>query len=258
MDFRDMILLLHPTIAVIVMFPLIGIVVDRAAQTRQHRVQTAGEGKSKIPPSVGQEHVQFGRWLTGSVMEIVLLALAKDVIGNLVDQQAWTKSQFKFVLIVILFGVTIASLALLYRATARLWRGVFATLTGTGLVILGCQDGVYRKTSEWYVSHYYYGMAAALLMIFALAIVRDIYQDRTNRWRNVHIILNCFALLLFVGQGITGTQSLLEVPLNWQKPYVQKLYELKCDKQPCTVQPPSTPAPSVSAPPPSSPSPSAH
>jgi Protein of unknown function (DUF4079) len=36
---RDTILLLHPFIAVIVVFPLIGIVVNRALQTRQRRLQ---------------------------------------------------------------------------------------------------------------------------------------------------------------------------------------------------------------------------
>ena len=48
-------------------------------------------------------------------------------------------------------------------------------------------------------------------MIFSLAIVKDIYKDKSNRWRNAHIILNCFALLLFMGQGITGARDLLEI-----------------------------------------------
>ncbi|HEY9609919.1 MAG TPA: DUF4079 family protein [Allocoleopsis sp.] len=38
-----------------------------------------------------------------------------------------------------------------------------------------------------------------------------IYKDRSNGWRNVHIILNCFALLLFIGQGMTGTRDLFEI-----------------------------------------------
>jgi hypothetical protein len=57
-------------------------------------------------------------------------------------------------------------------------------------------------------------------MVFSLAIVEDIYKDRSNRWRYVHIILNCLALLLFMGQGMTGTRDLLEIPLSWQKPYI--------------------------------------
>lgn len=241
---KDLILLLHPAIAVIVVFPLIGIVLNRALQTRQRRLQTATEGKSKIPPAVGQEHVQLGRWLTGAVVGIVLLALANDVLGNIVDNKVWSQEPFKATLIAIIFGVAISSLVLLYRAKERLWRGVFATLSGMALVVLGCQEGVYRKTDQWYISHYYYGIAAALLMIFSLAILREIYQDKTHRWRTAHIILNSFALLLFIGQGITGTRALLEVPLTWQEPYIQQLYEQQCDKKPCSVQ--AVPVPQTS------------
>ncbi len=236
MEFKDVILLLHPIVTVVVVFPLIGIVVNRALQTRQRRLQTATGGKSKIPPSTGQEHVQLGRWLAGGVVGVVLLAFANDIFGTIVDNKIWAQNPFRVLLVGIIFGVAITSLGLLYRAKTRLWRGIFATLTGMSLVVLGCQDGVYRKTDQWYISHYYYGVTAALLMIFSLAILREIYQDKTNRWRTVHIVLNSIALLIFIAQGITGTQALLEVPLAWQEPYIQKLYEQQCDKQPCTLQ----------------------
>ncbi len=248
MELRDMILLLHPTIAVLVVFPLLGIVMNKAWQTRERRLQSLvggkSAGKSKIPPTVGQEHVRIGQWLTGSVVGIVLLALANDVFGHIVDKQLWSTQPFHVMLLGVIFGVAIVALGLLYRAKERLWRAMFATLSGASIVILGCQDGVYRKTSQWYFSHYYYGIAAALLMIFSLAILREIYQDRTNRWRNTHIILNCIALVIFLGQGFTGTQSLLEVPLTWQEPYVNQLYKNKCSRQACTIQ--VSPAPAMS------------
>ena len=47
-------------------------------------------------------------------------------------------------------------------------------------------------------------------MILSIAIVDDIY--RSLAMRNLHIILNCLALLLFIGQGVTGTRDLLEIP----------------------------------------------
>jgi len=241
MEFRDTLELVHPVFVVVVVFPLIGIVVNRAWQVRQRRLQTATAGKSKIPPVVGQEHVQLGRLLTGAVVGVALIALANDIIGNILDNQVWRKDAFQVLCIGLLFAATIASLALLYRAQQRRWRGVFATLTGMGLIVLGCQEGVYRKTDQWYVSHYYYGMAAAMLMIFALAILPEIYKDRTNRWRRVHIVLNCIALLIFLGQGMTGTQNLLEIPLTWQEHYVQQLYEQHCETKPCTIQ--TAPAP---------------
>jgi MFS family permease len=233
---RDIILLLHPFIAVVVVFPLIGMVVSRAIQTRQRRLQVSTGAKSVIPPSTGPEHAQLGRWLTGSVVGIVLLAFANDVFGHILAKNVWAQNPVQVILISLVFIVSIASLILLYRAKARLWRGVFAILTSVALIVIGSQDGVYRKTEQWYISHYYYGITAAIIMIFSLAIVREIYQDRTHRWRNIHIGLNSFALLLFIGQAFTGTQALLEIPVGWQKPYVQKLYEQQCDKKPCTVQ----------------------
>lgn len=238
LDFKDVILLLHPVIAVAFVFPIIGIVVNRAWQTRQRRLQTLTDGKSKIPPVVGQEHLKLGRWLTGSVVGIALLGMATPIFEKVLTDQVWNKAPFQVIFIVLLYAATIASLVFLYKAREKLWRGIFATLTGMGLVILGFQDGVFRRDDEWYVSHFYLGIAAALLMIFSLAIVQDIYQDRSNRWRNVHIILNCIALLLFVGQGMTGTRDLLEIPLSWQKEYIYK-----CDfpnKKCLPIAPPAT------------------
>ena len=220
MNASDIAALVHPAIAVAVVFPLIGIVVRFAWQTRQRRLQTAGGEKSKIPPVVGREHVQIGRWLACAVVGIALLGLAYAIGHHLITEQIWQQEPFQVIFIGLMFAFTIASLVFLLRARQRLWRGIFATLTGAGLVILGCQNGVFRRTNEWWISHYYFGIAAALLMIFSLAITEDIYKDRSNRWRYAHIILNCFALILFAGQGITGARDLLEIPLSWQKPYI--------------------------------------
>jgi drug/metabolite transporter (DMT)-like permease len=232
----DIVSIIHPALAVAFVFPIIGMAVNFAWQTRQRRLQTASGEKSKIPPVVGREHVEIGRWLTASVVGVTLVALAYSVVygsGGFIDQQKQGQlANFQAILVLFMFIATLASLVLLYRARAKLWRAIFATLSGMGLIILGAQDGVYRLGNEWYWSHYYYGIVVSLLMIFSLAIVEDIYKDRANRWRNVHIILNCLALLLFIGQGITGARDLLEVPLSWQKPAVYgcNFQQKKCTK----------------------------
>jgi hypothetical protein len=239
---EDLVALIHPAIAVAFVFPLIGIVANFAWQTRQRRLQTAAGDKSKIPPVVGREHVQIGRWLTGGVVGVTLVALAYSVVfgsgGFLEQQKKGNLDTFRVILIILMFIATIAALVLLYRARKPLWRGIFATLSGMGLVILGAQDGVYRLGNEWYWSHYYYGIAVSLLMIFSLAIVENIYKDRANRWRYLHIILNCLALLLFIGQGMTGARDLLEIPLSWQKPAV---YKCNFNKRSCQATNPLLP-----------------
>jgi MFS family permease len=236
MDTKDWLLLVHPAIAIFVVFPLVGIVIHRATQVRQRRLESMGHEKSKVPQIVGQEHVQIGRILSGSVVGATLLALLYGISNKILETQKITQAPLFVLLLGLLVVATIGAFFCLYQAKSRLWRAIFATLTGIGLVILGAQDGVYRNTENWFKSHYYYGITVSFLMVFALAIQPDIYKDRTNRWRTVHIILNCFAALLFIGQAITGPISLLEVPLNWQKPYVRTLYEQQCDRQSCTIQ----------------------
>lgn len=237
MQLGDFLALIHPAIAVVFVFPLIGMVVNLAWQTRQRRLQTVAGGKSKIPPVVGSEHRRIGNWLTGAVVGLVLVGLAYPIGKNILVNQLVSTEPFQVLFIVLMFTATIACLVLLYRAKERLWRGIFATLTGAGLIILGCQDGVFRRTNEWYWSHYYIGITAAMLMIFSLAIVPDIYKDRSNRWRIAHTILNCIALLLFIGQGMTGTRDLLEIPLGWQEPFVYQ-----CDFANKTCPTPAPPA----------------
>jgi hypothetical protein len=228
MALDDIILLLHPALAVIVVFPLLGMVLNRAWLTRSRRLQTTAEHKSKAQP--GPEHLQLGRWLTGMVTGLTLLGLAHPIGSNIVNQKLWTTQPFQVVFILLMFVATIGTLVLLYRARAGYWRAIFALLSSLGVIILGFQDGVYRRDNEWLVSHFYYGMAATVLMIVSLAIVPEIYRDRSQTWRRVHIALNCFATLLFLGQGITGTRDLLEIPLSWQKPH---LYRCDFDNKTC-------------------------
>jgi Protein of unknown function (DUF4079) len=222
MEVTDFLGLVHPVFAVLIVFPIIGVVLNYAWATRQRRLQTVNSGKSKIPPMVGADHRRLGNWLTSTVVGLTLIGLAHPISKNIIKKQLWLTKPFEVLFIILLFAATVFSLIFLYRAGSKMWRGIFATLTGAGLIILGSQDGVYRRDFEWYLSHYYIGMAAAMLMIFSLAIVPEIYKDKSNRWRIIHTILNSVAVLLFIGQGMTGARDLLEIPLSWQEPYIYK------------------------------------
>jgi hypothetical protein len=218
LDTPDLLRLLHPFLAVTFVMPLIGIATYFAIQTRQRRLAIGAKDKTKIAPVVGQEHVKVGRWLAGSVVGLVLLGLAHPIFKTILREQVWSASPFRVIFVVLMFALTIAALAFLYRARTALWRGIFATLTGLGLWLLGMQPGVFRRDYEWYLSHFYLGMIAAMLMIFALATLPEIYKSK--QWRLTHAALNTVAVLLFISQGITGVRDLLEIPLHWQEPYV--------------------------------------
>lgn len=222
MEASDFLRLAHPVVAVTVVFPLIGMTVFFAWQTRQRRLSSLLGGTSQIPAMVGKQHRQLGNTLTNAVVGLSLLGLAHPITKTIIQKQLWNKNLFQVVFIILIFIATIASLVFLNKSKQRIWRAIFATLTGAGVIILGCQDGVFRRTNVWYWSHYYIGIAAAMLMIFSVSIIPDIYQDKKNRWRMIHVILNCIALLLFLGQGITGTRDLLEIPLGWQESYIYK------------------------------------
>jgi len=238
MELTDFLRLSHPAIAVTTIFPLIGIVLYMSWQTRQRRLHV-GETKSKIPPSVGLEHVKIGKILAGAVVGINLLGMLHPTIKYILKNDLVSKDLTQVLILALLYVAAIASLVFLYIARDRLWLGIFATLTGMAVILIGFQDNIFkrvgfgaifRRDNEWMVSHFYSGMVATMLMIFSLAIIQDIYQDRKNRWRTVHIILNSVATLLFIAQGMTGARDLLEIPLSWQEPFV---YGCNFDKKVC-------------------------
>ncbi len=212
MTFSDWLRLIHPLLAVVVIYPLLGIVMYFAWKTRQRRLETKAGVKSKISPQSGLEHVSIGRWLTGTATGVALLGLLHPIVKTIIKQQVWQTAPGKVIFIVLMFAATIGSLLCLYRAQLAIWRVTFATLTSAGLIILGSQDGVFRREAEWFFSHYYYGITVAILMIVSLAILPEIY--RNLKWRRIHIILNSIALLLFLLQGLTGIRDLLEIPVG--------------------------------------------
>ena len=220
LDTIDALAIVHPALAVVIIFPLLGMVVNLAWQTRQRRLQVALNGKSKIAPVVGPEHVVLGRWLSGAVVGISLIGLAYPIFSKMFKAQTWNTEPLRFFFVLGMFAATIASLVVLYNSRGKVWRATFAVLTGMGAVLLGVQPEVFRRGNEWYISHYYLGMTVIMLMIFSLAIIPDIYQDRENRWRKIHVVLNCIALLFFISQGITGSRDLLEIPLSWQSSFL--------------------------------------
>lgn len=210
--------LIHPALAVAFVFPLIGMVVYLSMQTRGRRLQVENKVKSKIAPTAGPDHLRLGRWLTTSVVVLTLIGMLQPIVTKMIEKNAWADEPRRVVFVSIMFVLTSGSLALLYQAKLKAWRATFATLTGMGLVIIGCQPEIFRRGFEWYTSHYYYGISAALLMILSLAVVSDIYQDKQKRWRRAHAFLNMIATLLFIGQGFTGARDLFEIGLYTPPP----------------------------------------
>ncbi|MFM7170968.1 MAG: DUF4079 domain-containing protein [Cyanobium sp.] len=215
MDPQDWLWILHPALAVAVVYPLVGIVARLGLQTRERRVDGA-----KLPPTTGRDHSDLGRWLALAVVISVMLALTV-VISTAAPWAEFRGGAGRATQLVLLLVGTAAALAALLWAHAKALRLAFALITWLGVLTLGAQPEVFRRSdnplqADFWSSHYWSGVAVVGLMLFSLGARPEIL--RAPRWRRVHLITSVLAAVLFLVQAISGTRDLLEIPLHWQKP----------------------------------------
>ena len=210
----DWLWILHPTLAVALIYPLIGIVVRLGIQTKARRVDGA-----KLPPTTGRDHTDLGKWLSAGVVGISLVALTVVIATDAPLAQFPGGAPRAIELLLVLAG-TVISLIALWRSTSKALRLAFALITWAGVISLGAQPEVFRLSdnpfqADFWQSHYWAGVAVVGLMLFSLGARPEILRDL--RWRRLHVTANVLAAVLFVIQGMTGTRDLLEIPLHWQK-----------------------------------------
>ena len=227
MTITDWLWILHPALAVVLIYPLIGMVVRLAWQTRQRRV-----AKVKLSPVVGRDHSDLGRWLAVGVVLLVLIALTV-VIATKASPADFSGGAGRAIQLSIVLLGTGGSLVALWRSKAAALRLSFSLITWMGVLTLGAQPEVWRLSDDplspaFWQSHYWSGVAVTGLMLFSLAARPEILRDL--RLRRLHVTASVLAALLFLMQGITGTRDLLEIPLSWQKPAV---YACDFDLQRC-------------------------
>ncbi|MFY8150172.1 MAG: DUF4079 domain-containing protein [Prochlorococcaceae cyanobacterium] len=231
----DWLWLIHPVLAVVLVYPLLGMVLRLARQTRDRRVHEV-----KLPPTVGRDHADLGKWLAGSVVAIVLIAEAV-VIATKQPPGGFEGGPGRLgLLLLVLIGSAVA-LAALWRVKRAVYRGSFALLCWVGVIGLGLQPEVFRLSDNpldpaFWQSHFWGGIGLAGLMLLSVACRPEILRDL--RWRRLHLSANALAALIFLAQGISGPRDLLEIPLSWQKPTIYA-----CDFQALTCPPPAPPAP---------------
>lgn len=210
----DWLWLLHPALAVALVYPLLGATMQLALHTRRRRLN-----QGKAPVSVGAEHTAVGRWLTTAVVTIQLVAYAVVITTHTPSRLNPTRSGL---LLLVLAGSVVA-LGALWRVRRAAYRACFALLCWIGVIALGMQPEVWRLSDNpldpaFWQSHFWGGMGLTGLLLFALAAQPEIL--RQLRWRRLHLSANALAALLFIAQGISGPRDLLEIPLSWQKPTI--------------------------------------
>jgi len=210
----DWLWILHPTLAVVLIYPLVGIVVRLGIQTKARRVDGA-----KLPPTTGRDHTDLGKWLSAGVVGISLVALTVVIATDSAPAPFRGGPARAIELLLVLAG-TVISLIALWRSSSKTLRLAFALITWAGVISLGAQPEVFRLSdnpfqADFWQSHYWSGVAVVGLMLFSLGARPEILRDL--RWRRLHVGANVLAAVLFVIQGMTGTRDLLEIPLHWQK-----------------------------------------
>ena len=214
MNIIDLLWILHPFLAVVLIYPLIGVVIRLALQTRARRLR-----KEKFPPTVGRDHSDLGRWLSAGVVILVLIALTVVITTKTPITELKGGLTRAIQLLLVLLGTITSLLALWHCKSGRL-RLSFSLITWAGVLVLGAQPEVWRLsdnplTTAFWQSHYWAGVGVTGLMLFSLGARPEILRD--IRIRRLHVTANALAALLFLTQGFTGTRDLLTIPLSWQK-----------------------------------------
>lgn len=243
METKDWLWILHPALAVVLIYPWIGITARLGWQTRQRRL-----GAAKLPPTTGREHSDLGRWLAPAVVLIVLVALTV-VIATAAPLAEFRGGLGRGGQLLLVLAGTVVALAALCRVSGKGLRLAFALITWLGVLTLGAQPEVYRRGDnplrpDFWSSHYWSGVAVVGLMLFFMGARPEIARE--PRWRRLHVAASVLAAVLVVGQAISGARDLLEIPLHWQKPALAA-----CDWSARTCPAPAPPpaaAPATGAP----------
>ena len=215
----DWFALLHPVLAVLFVYPVVGATVRLGLLARERRL-----GLSRQPLTVPQEHADHGRWLAGGVVVAVLIALVYSFLSRWFEPGTpFVGGQGRLALLVLAALGSLLALLALWRVRRPALRASFALLTWAGLLGLGSQPEIWRVsdnpfTGAFWSSHYWSGALLTGLLLLAMASRPEI--QRSPRMRRLHVSANVLAAVLLAVQAITGTRDLLEIPLSWQKPAI--------------------------------------
>lgn len=240
MTATDWFSLLHPVLIILFVYPVVGATIRLGLLARERRLKI-----HPLPPSVGVEHADHGRWLATGVVVAVQIALLYSFLSKYFAPDAsFSGGGPRLALLLLVSAGTLASLAALWVVKKAPLRASFALLTWAGVLGLGSQPEVWRVsdnpfTGAFWGSHYWAGASLTGLLLFATAAKPEIF--RSLRFRRLHVSAAVLSALLLAVLAITGTRDLLEIPLSWQKPAI---YSCNFEQRTC---PPPAPAAAVSS-----------
>ncbi|WP_254217320.1 DUF4079 domain-containing protein [Synechococcus sp. CCY 9618] len=203
MTATDWFALLHPVLIILFVYPVVGATIRLGILARERRLDI-----NPLPPTVGVEHADHGRWLTTGVVVAVLIAMAATY--------AMGSGGPAFPLLLAGAGCLASCLAL-WRAKGPMLRAGFALLCWFGLLGLGSQPALWhlgRSPLDGTVwgSHYWSGVLLCGLLLFAMAAAPETL--RSPRMRRLHVSAAFLTALLLAVQAISGSRDLLGMALG--------------------------------------------
>jgi hypothetical protein len=200
--------LLHPVLVILFVYPVVGATIRLGLLVRERRL-----GITYQLAAVPIEHADHGRWLTISVVVLVLIAFMHSFL------KTWFEPATPFdggvmrlaLLLIVAFGTLLAVLALSIVKNSSL-RAIFALLSWAGMLGLGSEPEIWRVSdnpfaSSFWGSHYWNGVLLAGLLLFSMAAKPEI--QNSTRMRRLHVTSNILVAILLAVAAITGTRNLL-------------------------------------------------
>jgi hypothetical protein len=215
----DWLSLLHPVLIILFVYPVVGATIRLGILARERRLKI-----NPLPPSVGVEHADHGRWLSSGVVVAVLVALMYSFLSAFLNPATnFAGGAPRLALLLLVSLGTLVSLLALWRVKKPRLRASFALLTWAGVLGLGSQSEIWRLSDNpfsgaFWGSHYWAGVSLVGLLLFATAAKQEIL--RSLRMRRLHVTAGVLSAVLLAVLAITGTRDLLEIPLSWQKPAI--------------------------------------
>ncbi len=205
----DWLALLHPVLMILFVYPVVGATIRLGILVRERRLDI-----NPLPPTVGTEHVDHGRWVTTGTVVLVLVAILWSFLATCANPQSAgaATGPLRIPGLLLVGAGALGSCLALWRVRHPALRASFALLCWAALLALGAQPEVWRLSDnplgfDFWRSHYWSGSLLVGLLLFSMAARPEIQQR--PRLRKLHVTAAFLMAVLLAVQAITGTRDLL-------------------------------------------------
>lgn len=211
----DWLALLHPVLAILFLYPVVGATIRLAILVRERRLDI-----NPIAATVPVEHADHGRWVGSGMVVLVLLALLWSVLASPLQPAAAAGGVAggvaRLLPLLPMAGLALAGCLALWRLRSAPLRVAAALLCWLALLWLGGRPEVWRQADSpfdpaFWGSHHWSGLLLCGLLLSGMAAGPAIAASPTLR--RLHTGVALLSALLLAVVAITGCRDLLAMRL---------------------------------------------